>query len=305
MEDVAGMPPFRRAASELTEAAIRRALSSGDLVTQRRGVLVGRRRIELASDPRDVHALAIETAIAGTPGPPVYACLGSAALLHDIARLGRTPERVRLYRARGGPRRDEGVAVLVCGLPDDHVEIVSGLPSTTRARTAIDLARWVTFRSGVVVMDSTLHGGATRSQLDAVTSRCARWPGIRKARQAVDFADGRAESPLESISRVAFCEMGLPAPEVQVPLGPDDYPVGIVDFYWEEFGVVGEADGLMKYDGEDNRLSLRAEKLRQEALEALGFIVVRWNWEDIWRRPDWVAGRLRTAFREGARRRIA
>jgi very-short-patch-repair endonuclease len=73
-------------------------------------------------------------------------------------------------------------------------------------------------------------------------------------------------------------------------------PTFIVDFFWEEFGVIGEADGLAKYDDEEERLSLRAEKLRQEELEALGYIVVRWTWEDIWRRPEWVAKRLRRAF---------
>src|SRR5436305_15134139 len=95
----------------------------------------------------------------------------------------------------------------------------------------------------------------------------------------------------------------LPAPDLQVPLGVDDdgYPAGIVDFYWEEFGVVGEADGLVKYDEDEHPLSLRAEKLRQEALEALNFIVVRWTWDDIWRRPDWVMMRLRRAMKAGAR----
>jgi very-short-patch-repair endonuclease len=94
--------------------------------------------------------------------------------------------------------------------------------------------------------------------------------------------------------------MGLPAPELQVALGGAS-PVGIVDFYWEDFGVIGEADGLLKYD--DAPDALRAEKLRQEALENLGFIVVRWTWEEIWRRPDVVEARLRNAFRRGARRR--
>ena len=132
---------------------------------------------------------------------------------------------------------------------------------------------------------------------------CARWPGIRKAREVIEFADGRAATPLESISRVAFREMGLPAPQLQVTLIRDEWgnPKAIVDFYWEQFRVVGEADGLLKYDDEDERLSLRAEKLRQEELEALGFIVVRWGWDDIWRRPEWVAYRLRTAFAKGAR----
>ena len=194
--------------------------------------------------------------------------------------------------------------MLVCSLPAEHVEIVQGVPATTCARTAVDLARWVSFRSAVVVMDSALRRNSSPTQLDAVVARCSRWPGIRAARRAAQFADARAESPLESISRVVFAEAGLPAPDLQRPIGDPEWPTGIVDFFWEEFGVIGEADGLMKYD-DDERRSLRAEKLRQEALEALGYVVVRWTWDDIWRRPDWVVARLQRAMREGARRGTA
>jgi hypothetical protein len=262
---------------------------------------MGRRRALLATAHRDQHLLSTQIAIAAMRGgSPAYACLGSAAVVHRLARLGRPPERVRLYRARGGPWRDKDVSVLMCGLPDRHVEVRDGVPTTTRARTTIDLARWVIFRSGVVVADSALRGGCSREELQRVVRECSRWPGIRRAREVVAFADGRAASPLESVSRVAFRDMGLPAPQLQVSLG-DASRVGIVDFYWEEFGVVGEADGLMKYDEQPE--ALRAEKLRQEALESLGFIVVRWTWDDIWRRPDWVEARLRRAFKQGTRRR--
>jgi hypothetical protein len=151
-------------------------------------------------------------------------------------------------------------------------------------------------------MDSAMRLGCPREELEAVVDRCRRWPGIRKARAGLEFADPRAASPLESISRFAFREMGLPTPELQVVLMRDEWgnPTVIVDFYWEEFGVVGEADGLLKYDDE-GATSLRNEKLRQEKIEGLGLIVVRWTWEDIWRRPDWVAMRLRRAFAAGRR----
>ena len=306
--DLAGLAPFRRSdRPELTESAIRRALRSGELVSPRRGVLVGRRRLQLAATPVEEHALAIGVAVAATPGPPVFACLGSAALLHDLSRLGRNPQRVRLYRASGGPRRDADVAVLVCGLPDHHVEMTHGVPATTAARTTVDLARWVTFRGGVVVADSALRSGVQRRDLQAVAFDCARWPGIRKAREVSLFADARAASALESVSRVVFRELGLPPPELQMTLAYDEFgnPRIIVDFCWPDLGVVGEADGLLKYDEEldPSRTSLRDEKLRQEEIEALGYIVVRWTWGDIWRRPEWVVARIRNAMDEAARRR--
>lgn len=298
LHEIEMLPPFRRSEppTGLDERRIRRALRTGALIAARRGVIVGRQRVELATNE---HLLATEIAIKGLRGgSQAHACLGSAAKIHDIARLGRSPRRVRLYRERGGPWRDDDVAVLVCTLPQDHVTEVDGVPVTTWARTAVDLGRWVTFRSAVVAMDSALRHGCARDEMDAVLLDCRRWPGIRKARAAADFADPRSASPLESVSRVAFHEMGLPAPELQVTLVRDELgnPRYIVDFYWEEFSVIGEADGLLKYDDEDERLSLRQEKLRQEELESRGYIVVRWTWDDIWRRPEWVAMRLRRAF---------
>lgn len=310
LQDITQLAPFRRVRAAdvgLDEPAIRRALRSGELVARRRGVLVGGLRADMATGRRSRHALDIQIALAGLRGVPAAACLGSAGLLHGLTRLGRDPERVRLYRPSGGPWRDDCVAVLVCSLPAHHLTVFDDAPATTLSRTAVDLGRWVTFRSGVVVMDSAIRLGCTRAQLQSVARDCARWPGVRKAREAIAFADGRAASPLESVSRVVFRELGLPEPELQVALAWDEFgnPRIVVDFYWPEFGVVGEADGLIKYDEEldPKGNSLRAEKLRQEELEGLGYIVVRWTWEQIWRTPDWVAARIRAAMAEGARRR--
>ena len=104
---------------------------------------------------------------------------------------------------------------------------------------------------------------------------------------------------------MAFRDISLPPPELQVTLARDEWgnPRITVDFFWPDFGVVGEADGLLKYGNDDQGLALRNEKLRQEEIEAMGFVVVRWTWDDIWRRPDWVAARIRNAFGEAARRR--
>jgi hypothetical protein len=309
-DDTLYSPPSRRSDLAMPDPAVRSALRRGNLIALRRGVLVGRELLDAtAEDPRARHALLAKGAVLATKGAPTYACLGSAALLHGFDRLGRSPERVRLYRSKGRPWRDAEVAVLTCGLPDKHVTEVMNVPCTTGARTVVDLARWVSFRGGVVVADSALRQGLQRRDLEMVASKCARWPGVRKAREVIAFADGRAATPLESVSRVVFRELGLPSPKLQVTVAWDDWgnPRIIVDFLWPEFGVVGEADGLIKYGEEldPGRVSLRAEKLRQEEIEALGYIVVRWTWEQIWRRPEWVVSRLRDAMAKGARRQTA
>lgn len=247
------------------------------------------------ADERGRHVLLTWAAITAAVGPQTVACLGSAAVLHQLDRLGQSPQRVRLYRGKGRPWRDEQVAVLTCGLPAHHVTSINGVPCTTAPRTVVDLCRWVGFRSGVVVADSALRQGVTSAEVAGVVADCARWPGIRKARRVMQFADGRAATPLESISRVAFHELGLPAPALQVALDwdADGKPTVIVDFLWDQARVVGEADGMLKYTDPP---ALCAEKLRQEYLESLGYVVIRWTWVDIWRRPDWVAWRIRRAL---------
>lgn len=100
----------------------------------------------------------------------------------------------------------------------------------------------------------------------------------------VVFADERAATPLESISRVGFHDYGLPQPILQALIGGLDS----VDFLWHQWRVVGEADGLMKYTTPE---ALRKEKLREEGITQLGFTVFRWTWRDAYDRPDALAYR--------------
>ena len=68
------------------------------------------------------------------------------------------------------------------------------------------------------------------------------------------------------------------------------------DFYWPEYGVAGEADGNLKYDA--GRNAIVAERRRQQRLEDLGLVFVRWEWSDLGR-FEVVARRIRTAFTRG------
>jgi very-short-patch-repair endonuclease len=63
-------------------------------------------------------------------------------------------------------------------------------------------------------------------------------------------------------------------------------PYDRVDFLWKAERVIGEADGLLKYP---NPEALHKEKQRQELLERLGYHIIRWTWNEVFRRPDAVA----------------
>ena len=145
--------------------------------------------------------------------------------------------------------------------------------------------------------DAGLHRGSTASEeLRRAFEVCARWPGRYAARSTVTLCDGRAESPLESVSRLRIWDAALPMPRLQVELGNEwGRFLARSDFYWPEFGVVGEADGNIKYD---RQAALVSERRRQAALEDLGLVVVRWEWTDL-NRFDVVVRRLRAAFARG------
>jgi hypothetical protein len=163
------------------------------------------------------------------------------------------------------------------------------------------VARMATRQEAVVVADCALHRARVdEKQLCQVLAACQRWPGSDRARTVVDLTDERAESPLETLGRLLILERGFPAPVPQLPIWDDDGIVAYVDLGWPEQKVVVEFDGMLKYDGRSPD-ALRVEKLRQERIERLGWIVVRLTWHDVVRAPDQAAARLRDAFVRAAR----
>jgi hypothetical protein len=177
------------------------------------------------------------------------------------------------------------------------------MPVTTAARTVIDIARTSTLMEGVVVADSALQERHTsKAELRRVLARCERWPGIGQARKVVDFADGLAESVLESCARVTFGDQGLPPPELQVHItGQDGRLIARVDFCWRRYHTIAEADGLLKY--ESGRKAI-AELKRDRLLREAGYEVIHFTWQELFGEPALVAARIRTAF-DRARRLAA
>jgi hypothetical protein len=176
-----------------------------------------------------------------------------------------------------GKAKAVGAVLHRATLFDEDLTTRDGVSVRTVPRTVVDLARSVSIRAAVVTLDAALHTGATTPDaVLEVMSRCWNWPGIRRAGRAVRLSDARSESPLESISRLVMRRLRLPTPTLRPRIFSSNGSfIGRVDFYSDEFGVVGEADGDGKYDLLPT--SLFEEKRRQEELENQQLGTARWG----------------------------
>jgi hypothetical protein len=286
----------RWAVHGISRQQLRPLARSGDLVQVKHGVYATRSAVRWAgTDPVRRHVVHLLAAQA-TVGPDAVASYQSAALLHRIDLL-KSPSGSHVTLTVPPSRRWErtkpaGVTFHSAELPKEHLAQLYGLPVTTAARTVADLARTLPFTDAVVAADSALREEkVTKAGLYKILGGCVRWPGVRQARRVVEFADERAESPLESAARVVFEQFGLDPPDLQATIL---VPSGAlrVDFLWREQKLVVEADGLLKYA---ERADLIRQFERDRVLRDAGYKVAHFTWDELFTAPEVVIERVRRA----------
>jgi hypothetical protein len=178
--------------------------------------------------------------------------------------------------------------------PEDSMT-TGGLRLTTPLRTAVDCARQLPQPDAVVLLDSVLRtaGVPETSLRDAFADLTG--PGSARARRALALCDGRSESALETLARLLFQAHGL-TPELQVDIYDAGHFVGRVDMLFRAEGLVVELDGFQHHA---DRRAFRRDRLRHNALMCAGFRVVRFTWEDVVGRPDYVLAAVRQLLTAG------
>jgi hypothetical protein len=185
-------------------------------------------------------------------------------------------------------------------LGSEDVLIVGGIPTVNRSLAAVSTAALSRRDWAVATLDAA--SWQRPGQIDVLEDLARHWThlrGIARVRDALPLVRPGAQTPLESLSRLRLVDRGLPEPELQVPMHDRAGLIGYVDMFWPDLSVVGEADGLMKYESRD---VLVREKEREDRLRALGLMVVRWTWEQIMGDPADVVERIRAAAQIGHRR---
>lgn len=222
----------------------------------------------------------------------------SAAVLHGLPFADEHCDDIHIAVGKtAGGRSARGVRAHSVRVPDEDIVEIDGMLCTALSRTVIDIAATSPMREAVAVTDHVLRGANARSagehfeevrrMLLAAWLRAQPLRGHRRALDVISFADGRSESVLESVSRLAMYEAGLPKPDLQTSVADARGRIGYVDFAWPDFRIIGEADGDAKYldaalrGGRSAERVVLEEKIREDRLRALGWMVVRWRWPTV------------------------
>lgn len=178
----------------------------------------------------------------------------------DYRGFPATPRIEVLTRDRGDRPRSPLVSAHVADdlLESDIVDI-GGLRATSPMRTAADLARFTPRPDALVSLDAFLHKELITA--DRFKKSLVRWRGRRGVRQAyevADLADGRSESGGETRLRLRVLDMGLPRPELQIPVydlfGNERF---YLDLGWPAWRLA------LEYDGAEFHTEAEAEHDRQ------------------------------------------
>lgn len=171
------------------------------------------------------------------------------------------------------------------------------LPVTSLARTLVDCASSLPADRALVIADSGLRLGASPEAVAAILADRPGARGVAQARTVLALADGRAQSPGETLTRWALHEHEVPAPELQLEVVTRRGHY-FLDLGWREWRLGLEFDGFVKYSGEYGSTAAEvvfAEKQRQDAIEDEGWRLIRITWQDL-HHPAALADRLRHAL---------
>jgi hypothetical protein len=185
---------------------------------------------------------------------------------------------------------------------------------TARGLAATDVARSLVDTWGVAHRAQAMRGfdgvardavvRATRERrvsvagIEAELPAVPRLPGRAALVELLDRVRPGAQSLLEILGLQALrAAPGLPAPQLQYRVALPDGPVHL-DAAWPEVRLAVEFDGAAFHsDPEARQRDLR----RDAALAALGWVVLRFSYEDVTRRPRRCATQIAAAYRQRQR----
>ncbi|WP_425713097.1 hypothetical protein [Georgenia sp. Z1344] len=257
--------------------------------------------------------LALCTAISRDLRAEHALCLTSAARMHGL-RVWKVQESPHLVvAAKASTRDDLDHHRHLLALPEEDVTVVAGIRVVRLERVALDCARFLHPRDGLVVVDHVIavlakatfteRERTERAAADvraALEERIERLPrgsrGRARARAVVAWSTPWSESAWESHIRWVVLTWGRRDVVVQqpVPTRRGTYRTDLsIPLEIRADGSIRwlhiEFDGLVKYgagDPEANAQTIVDERDRERAIEATGDVVVRFVSKEARREVD-------------------
>ncbi|MDV3264662.1 type IV toxin-antitoxin system AbiEi family antitoxin domain-containing protein [Mycobacterium avium] len=219
-------------------------------------------------------------------GRPVVACMGTAAALYGFD----TERTTRIHVLDPGIRMRPSPKIMVHQRIRAPLRRVKGHLATTPAWTAIEVARALRPARALATLDAALRVGAcTAAELDAAAREQHGRRGIVKVRELLAYADGRAESPMESEARLLFIGSGLPMPELQYSITDRHGRRWRADFAWPASMVLAEYDSV---EWHLDREALLHDRLKLARLQECGWTTVPMTVDDIRHDPVGLIARI-------------
>jgi len=220
-------------------------------------------------------------------GDHAVACMHTAAALYgfDVDPSGS------VHVLDPGRRLRSTAGLVVHQREGAPLQLISSRRATSPAWTAVEVARQSRRPRCLAVLDAALHSGwCTAADLADAVDRQRGRRGIVGVRGLLRWADGRAESAMESEARLVMLDGGLPRPELQYLIRGRDGECWRVDFAWPAARVAAEYDSVQWHAG---RAEMLRDKARFAGVQDAGWQVVPIVVQDVRRTPDRLCERIR------------
>ena len=241
---------------------------------------------------------------AATPG--AWISHSTAARLHELVLPPWLADSNELHFSKGRnlPQiRRKGITGHRVTSFCDEVEIDGALRITTRARTWLDLARTLPLDDLVCMGDQLIRlprpefedrrePYASLESLRALVERHRNLQGIVRARESLELMRVGADSPPETLLRLAMLDAGLPEPELQLALW-NRPGAPSADAGYRSRRVALQYDGAHHLDEEQRH----SDRRRDKAFEAAGWTVLIFTEEDLANRFETAVRRIKSALR--------
>ena len=217
----------------------------------------------------------------------------TAARLHDLVLPGEPefhvtvppPLRLRVRRLRTHRVPIEADEITTYG---------SGLNATNFERTVVDCLLWYPERFGRAMLHEMLRKRS--GDLDTVRDALARARGRHGSSRAWAMminAQSGAHAESEAVLHRIFHDAAITGWKANVEISVGGNLIAIADVLFARAMLIVEIDGRAWHSDE---IRFQRDRTRQNDLVNAGYTILRFTWDDLIRRPNYVVSTVRRAL---------